>query len=121
MSNYQTTQYNHKRNCLSVIGDIFSQAKCFHLPHEKILEMRKEKLFNSYSWKKLRGYQQEYIRGYLDCKFVQFYDYLIWGWNIEGKFYSKYQQVPEKYRKQICNETIKGHHWYKEATNKSFS
>ncbi len=118
---HHTTQFNHLNNCKSVINDLFSSAGYWCMSHNEMLATRKSKLFDSNSYKRLTRNNQAYLRGMLDTLFNLHYRLLCWGWNIDGKFYSKYDQLPEAKRSDVTSQKIKGHHWYKKDTSKMFS
>ena len=71
-------------------------ARSFKLTHEKLLEIRKEKLYDSPAWKHASGYVQAYIQGMLDQLWQDHYSTLRFGYVVDGQIMT-WDEIRERY------------------------
>ena len=99
------------KQCEAVLRaqDVYSQARSFHLPHERILVLLSEKVYSV----KMPRYAMAYVRGYVDCLANKFYQTdLEWRVFYNGSLV-KPSDVPKGEWSNVIGD--KGRHVYKNA------
>ena len=75
-------QYQHRlqKYLVNRARDIYSRARIYRLPSERITELIIGEIFNSSKYSQASGYVQSYVRGCLDILYNEHYEVLRFGY-----------------------------------------
>ena len=112
-----TRNYKDRSALLAIAGDIFSQARIYHLSHDSIMELTRTRLYDDYRWKRAPRYIQSAVLAAHETHMSYLYRYdLQWRVLLDGQYMSG-DQVPHNRWADVVPE---GGHFFYNGTDKVF-
>lgn len=110
MSDYIGRQLKTRNTVTFWARDVYNMARIYKLPHARILELRKEKVYGTPEYRRLNRHNQYFVNGVLDQLAENHWQNLEWRLHYNGEFVSR-DKIPDG---QWCN--VKGGaYFYKDS------